>query len=178
MRSALPKVLHPIGGRPMLSHVVDAARELSPSRIIVVYGHGGEQVRDTLADPQLEWALQDRQLGTGHAVSQALPLLDDDGLVLVLYGDVPLIRSATLKPLLQAAADGLALLTVELADPAGYGRIVRATDGRVACIVEEKDASAEQKSIREVNTGLRAVSARHLKRWLGALKNDTTILTR
>jgi bifunctional UDP-N-acetylglucosamine pyrophosphorylase/glucosamine-1-phosphate N-acetyltransferase len=172
MRSALPKVLHPLAGRPMLSHVVAAARGLQPERVVIVYGHGGERVREAVAEPDLLWALQDKQLGTGHAVARALPHIPDDHTVLVLYGDVPLIRTETLSSLLEATADGLGLLTVELADPSGYGRIVRKADGSVERIVEEKDASPEQKRIREGNTGLLAAPAASFKRWLSQLKND------
>jgi bifunctional UDP-N-acetylglucosamine pyrophosphorylase/glucosamine-1-phosphate N-acetyltransferase len=171
MRSALPKVLHPLGGRPMLAHVIGAARSLSPANIIVVYGHGGDRVRDAIQDPDIRWALQERQLGTGHAVAQALPEIPDDHRVLVLYGDVPLIRPDTLRRLVDDAADALALLTVELADPGGYGRIVR-SGGTVRRIVEQKDASADELAIRECNTGLMAAPARKLRQWLGQLRND------
>jgi len=172
MKSALPKVLHEIGGRPMLRRVYDVARELAPRNIHVVYGHGAEQVRERLADLDVVWVLQERQLGTGHAVEQALPEIADDGTVLVLYGDVPLIRAETLRQLTAAAADGLALITVELADPTGYGRIVRDTDGRITRIVEQKDADEQQRTIREGNTGLLAVSAARLRAWLTRLDND------
>src|ERR671934_2655150 len=142
MRSALPKVLHPLGGRPLLAYVLDTARELGARKTIVVHGHGAEVVRSAFATSDVQWVLQAEQLGTGHAVQQALPFVGKDAQVLILYGDVPLVRVATLKRLLDAAAEGVALLTTEIDDPRGYGRIVRTSDGRVQRIVEEKDASA------------------------------------
>ena len=172
MRSALPKVLHPIGGRPMLEHVVDAAGALGPGTVRVVYGHGGEQVPERLAHLGANWVEQAEQLGTGHAVAQALPEVADDARVLILYGDVPLIRPETLQGLLDAAGSGLALLTVELSDPAGYGRVLRDADGRVTAIVEHKDATAAERAVREINTGLLAVDAGLLKRWVARLDND------
>ncbi|MCK6413669.1 MAG: bifunctional UDP-N-acetylglucosamine diphosphorylase/glucosamine-1-phosphate N-acetyltransferase GlmU [Azonexus sp.] len=174
MYSSLPKVLHPLAGRPLAQHVIDAARQLQPESLIVVYGHGGEAVRSALAADDLLWALQAEQLGTGHALAQALPLLAPAAQTLVLYGDVPLIAAASLRRLLLAGEgqEGLAILTVELADPGGYGRIVRDPMGKVACIVEEKDASAEEKGIREVNTGIMVLPTAHLQTWLAALKND------
>jgi bifunctional UDP-N-acetylglucosamine pyrophosphorylase/glucosamine-1-phosphate N-acetyltransferase len=172
MNSDLPKVLHPIGGRPLLSHVITAARSLAPSRICVVIGHGGDKVRQALADSGATWAVQEKQLGTGHAVMQALPQLDAAGIVLVLYGDVPLIAPDTLRSLVDAASGGaLALLTQDLDNPRGYGRIVR-EGGRVRRIVEEKDANAEQRAIREVNTGILAVAREKLGGWLAQLRND------
>jgi bifunctional UDP-N-acetylglucosamine pyrophosphorylase/glucosamine-1-phosphate N-acetyltransferase len=172
MNSDLPKVLHPIGGRPLLAHVLDAARSLSPSRICVVIGHGGPRVREALDDPGLTWAVQEQQLGTGHAVMRALPRLEADGIVLVLYGDVPLIGVETLRSLADAARGGaLAILTQNLENPRGYGRIVR-EGGRVARIVEEKDATPEQRAIREVNTGILAVMRSRLDKWLAQLRND------
>jgi bifunctional UDP-N-acetylglucosamine pyrophosphorylase/glucosamine-1-phosphate N-acetyltransferase len=173
MRSALPKVLHPLGGKPMLSHVIQAARSLEPAEIVVVYGHNGEQVRAATPDEALRWVAQEQQLGTGHAVAQALPAVPDDHLVLVLYGDVPLIRADSLRRLVDGASrDALALLTVELDDPTGYGRIVRDQNGVVRRIVEQKDASAAELEIRECNTGLLAAPATRLKDWLGRLGND------
>ena len=174
MYSSLPKVLHPLAGRPLAQHVIDAARQLQPESLIVVYGHGGEAVRSALAADDLLWALQAEQLGTGHALAQALPLLAPAAQTLVLYGDVPLIAAASLRRLLLAGEgqEGLAILTVELADPGGYGRIVRDPMGKVARIVEEKDASAEEKGIREVNTGIMVLPTAHLQTWLAALKND------
>ena len=172
MHSNLPKVLHPVAGKALARHVIDTARELAPQRLVVVYGHGGEQVRATLAADDIAWAEQAQQLGTGHAVAQALPEITDAAQTLVLYGDVPLTTVATLKRLLQAGKEGLSILTVDLADPTGYGRIVRDAHGRVVRIVEEKDASPEEKAIREVNTGIMAIPTARLKDWLGRLKND------
>lgn len=172
MHSNLPKVLHPLAGKALVSHVIDTARSLSPQKLCLVYGHGGDTVRTTLAAPDLAWALQEPQLGTGHAVMQALPHLGSEGTTLVLYGDVPLIQPETLKRLLHAAHDGLAILTVELADPTGYGRIVRNAAGNVVSIVEQKDASAGELSIREVNTGIMALPTARLGEWLAALSND------
>jgi bifunctional UDP-N-acetylglucosamine pyrophosphorylase/glucosamine-1-phosphate N-acetyltransferase len=174
MKSDLPKVLQPVAGRPLLKHVIDTARELSASDIHVVYGHGGEQVREALASEHVNWALQAEQLGTGHAVQQAMPAVPDDHLVLVLFGDVPLVQAATMQRLIDAAADGaaLGLLSVRMKDPAGYGRIVRDRAGTVARIVEHKDANQKERAIDEVNTGLMAASARRMREWLAQLRND------
>jgi bifunctional UDP-N-acetylglucosamine pyrophosphorylase/glucosamine-1-phosphate N-acetyltransferase len=172
MHSNLPKVLHPVAGKPLAQHVIDTARTLSPEKLVVVYGHGGDVVRSTLAAPDISWAEQAQQLGTGHAVAQAVPELTDAAQTLVLYGDVPLTTAATLRRLLQAGRDGLAILTVDLADPTGYGRIVRDAGGQVQRIVEEKDATAAEKAIREVNTGIMAMPTARLRDWLGRLKND------
>lgn len=173
MNSALPKVLQPLAGRPLLRHVLDAARALDPAAVHVVYGHGAEQVRAAFADESLDWALQAEQKGTGHALMQAMPQIPDDHLVLVLYGDVPLLRAQTLRTLVALAGHGgLALLTVQLADPAGYGRILRDTGGNVRGIVEEKDATAAQRRIREGNTGVMAMPAVRLREWLSALGCD------
>ena len=172
MHSNLPKVLHPLAGKPLVSHVIDTARTLSPHRLCIVYGHGGDAVRSALDASDLSWALQEPQLGTGHAVRQALPFLDGQGTTLVLYGDVPLIQSETLQRLVRAAADGLAVLTVELADPQGYGRIVRNPAGQVVRIVEQKDATADEKKIREINTGIMAMPTGRLAEWLGRLSSD------
>lgn len=173
MHSNLPKVLHPVAGKALAQHVIDTARTLSPEKLVVVYGHGGDIVRATLAAPDLAWAEQAQQLGTGHAVAQALPALSSAEQTLVLYGDVPLTSAQTLKHLLQAGKDGgLAILTVNLANPAGYGRIVRNADGKVQCIVEEKDATPAEKAIQEVNTGIMAIPTERLQAWLGQLKND------
>jgi bifunctional UDP-N-acetylglucosamine pyrophosphorylase/glucosamine-1-phosphate N-acetyltransferase len=173
MHSDLPKVLHPLAGRPLLGHVIAAAGALGPASLTVVVGHGADQVRDRLARSGAQWALQAEQLGTGHALMQALPSVPADGTVLVLYGDVPLIAEATLKALVEAASGGrVALLTQLLDHPKGYGRIVRDGSGRVAAIVEEKDASEAQRAIREVNTGIMALPRSKLEGWLARLRND------
>ena len=172
MKSALPKVLQPIAGQPMLAHVVAAARALDPAAIHVVYGHGGEAVRTAFEGADgLDWAEQAERLGTGHAVQQAMPAVPDGARVLVLYGDVPLIRAETLRHLL-AAPGRLAVLVADLADPTGYGRVVRDAEGRVAAIVEQKDASEEQLRIRTVNTGIIVADANALRGWLQHLSND------
>jgi bifunctional UDP-N-acetylglucosamine pyrophosphorylase/glucosamine-1-phosphate N-acetyltransferase len=172
MRSEVPKVLQPLAGRPMVAHVIERARELAPDGIHVVYGHGGEHVRAAFGDAGFHWWLQSKQLGTGHAASQAMPGVPDDHTVLVLCGDVPLIRSASLRRLLDAGS-GVAVMTVTLPDPKGYGRIVR-RNGKVVAIVEERDATPTQVKITEVNTGLMALPAARLKRWLGQLHNDNS----
>ena len=172
MKSALPKVLQKVAGRPMLAHAIDAARALSPQGIHVVYGHGGEAVRAAFADqPDLHWAQQVQQLGTGHAVQQAMPGVPDDVRVLVLYGDVPLITAHSLRRLMDAPGR-LAVLAAELPDPTGYGRILRDPEGRVASIIEQKDADEEQRRIRLGNTGVIAADSTALKRWLEHLGND------
>ena len=172
MRSDLPKVLQPLAGKPLLQRVIDTARELSPAAIHVVYGHGGEQVQAAMKHESLGWALQAEQKGTGHAMAQAMPGVPDDHLVLVLYGDVPLVRADTLRELVQLASGGsLALLTVLLDDPTGYGRILRDAAGNVQAIVEHKDATPEQRAVREGNTGVMAMRASDLRRYLGALRN-------
>ncbi len=172
MRSTLPKVLHPIAARPMLAHVIDTARELGATRIHVVYGHGGELVREAIDAGDIHWVEQAEQLGTGHAVDQAMPGVSDDSLALVLYGDVPLIGAETLRPLINHSGEGIALLSVRLDDPTGYGRIVRDAEGRVERIVEQKDASSDELAIDEGNTGILAAPAASLRRWLAALDND------
>ncbi len=172
MKSRLPKVLHPLAGQPLLAHVINTARSLNPERIIVVYGHGGEQVPAAINGDDLIWVKQEEQLGTGHAVAQAMPEVDDDATVLVLYGDVPLTRQATLEQLIACGADDFGLLTVELDDPAGYGRILRNREGQVTQIVEHKDASEDERQIREVNTGMLAANAGRLRGWLEKLNND------
>ena len=173
MKSALPKVLHPIAGHPMLHHVIDTAKQLGAERIHTVIGHGADKVRETTDEASVNWVTQSEQLGTGHAVAQALPDLPDDARVLVLYGDVPLTRHETLDGLVGTLDDHtLGLLTVTMDNPQGYGRIVRNADGDVQSIVEQKDASAEQQQIRAVNTGILAVSAKHLKTWLPTLSNS------
>tara|TARA_R110002111_G_scaffold71197_1_gene114461 strand:- start:276 stop:1595 length:1320 start_codon:yes stop_codon:yes gene_type:complete len=172
MKSALPKVLHCVAGRPMLHHVIGTARQLGAEKIHTVIGHGGDKVRETITESLVNWVVQEQQLGTGHAVAQALPHLPDDARVLVLYGDVPLTRTDTLNAMVETLDDNaLGLLTVTLDNPQGYGRIVRNSDGKVTSIVEQKDASAEQLAICEVNTGILAVAAKHLKAWLPALSN-------
>ncbi|AUH53456.1 UDP-N-acetylglucosamine diphosphorylase/glucosamine-1-phosphate N-acetyltransferase [Chromobacterium sp. ATCC 53434] len=171
MYSSMPKVLHPIGGEPMLARVIRTARTLNPSRLVVVYGHGGEQVRAKIQDADIVWAEQAEQLGTGHALKMALGHLPRDGKTLVLYGDVPLTRATTLQRLVQAAGDGMAVLTDVLADASGYGRMVRGKDGKLQAIVEHKDCTAEQLNIREINTGMMALPNARLAGWLAALNN-------
>jgi bifunctional UDP-N-acetylglucosamine pyrophosphorylase/glucosamine-1-phosphate N-acetyltransferase len=172
MQSDLPKVLHALGGKPLLSHVVDTARQLSPSRCCVIYGHGGDAVPSRLASDDLHFVLQEPQLGTGHAVMQAVPVLNDDEPTLVLYGDVPLTSISTLKSLAaKAGKDKLAVLTIELDDPSGYGRIVREQQ-RIVRIVEQKDADDNERKIREINTGILVAPTRKLKEWLSRLSND------
>lgn len=172
MHSGLPKVLHTLAGKPLIGHVVDAAQELGAAKVCVVYGFGGEAVPQALADDKLTFVLQSEQHGTGHAVKQALPQLSDDSVTLVLYGDVPLTRTATLRPLVDAARAGkLGLLTVTLPQPEGYGRIVR-DNGKVSRIVEHKDATPAERAIDEVNTGILAVSTQRLKAWIAELKNN------
>ena len=173
MKSALPKVLQPLAGRPLLAHVLGRALGLGAHATHVVYGHGGDAVPQAFPDADVHWVLQAEQLGTGHAVAQAMPGIPDDATVLVLYGDVPLIEAATLRPLVEAARGGkLALLAVQLADPAGYGRIIRDAVGRVVRIVEQKDASGSELSVTEVNTGILAAPAGRLRGWLGSLSNS------
>lgn len=177
MRSALPKVLHPLAGKPILSHVLDTARTLSLEKICVIYGYGGERVRQTVGDdPNLIWVEQAQQLGTGHAIKQALPYLEKGSATLVLFGDVPLVKSNTLEELIgKARADNLVLLTVELDNPTGYGRIVRDSEtNRVQAIVEEKDALPSQKAIREINTGIMILPSMYLESWLDRLSNNNT----
>jgi bifunctional UDP-N-acetylglucosamine pyrophosphorylase/glucosamine-1-phosphate N-acetyltransferase len=171
MRSQRPKILHPLAGRPLLGHVLAAARTLSPHRLVVVHGHGAEEVRAAFDGAQLEWVLQAEQLGTGHAVQQAMPRISKEADVLILYGDVPLVRPETLQRLSAAGREGLAVLTADMDDPAGYGRIVRDAGGRIARIVEEKDASPGELEIREINAGFMAMKASRLSSWLGKLTN-------
>jgi len=171
MHSRLPKVLHPVAGRPLLQHVLDTAAFLEPAACHVVVGHGAEQVRERLQHNRVAWVEQAQRLGTGHAVLQALPAVAADATVLVLYGDVPLVQAATLRALLERAADGPALLTATVADPAGYGRILR--DGRDAlqAVVEDRDATAEQRAIAEINTGILAAPAQLLRELLPRVGN-------
>jgi bifunctional UDP-N-acetylglucosamine pyrophosphorylase/glucosamine-1-phosphate N-acetyltransferase len=172
MKSHLPKVLHPLAGRPLLEHVYMAAAQFPKTDVHIVYGHGGERVRDALSHLKAKWVEQARQLGTGHAVMQAMPAVRQTDTVLILYGDVPLITHATLQRLVDAAGRrDFGLLTVELENPAGYGRIVRDSHGNVQRIVEQKDASEAEQAIHEVNTGMMAVSAKLLQGWVDRLSN-------
>jgi bifunctional UDP-N-acetylglucosamine pyrophosphorylase/glucosamine-1-phosphate N-acetyltransferase len=178
MQSALPKVLHPLAGKPLLQHVIDTARLLRPSKLCVIYGHGGAAVPEMVAalaadgEVPIDTALQQPQLGTGHAVMQAVPQLDENVPTLVLYGDVPLTTSDSLRRLVEVAgSDKLGILTVEQANPFGLGRIVR-ENGRIVRIVEEKDANETQRAIREINSGIMSIPTRHLKQWLAALSNN------
>ncbi|WP_351189222.1 bifunctional UDP-N-acetylglucosamine diphosphorylase/glucosamine-1-phosphate N-acetyltransferase GlmU [Shewanella sp. TB4-MNA-CIBAN-0142] len=172
MRSDLPKVLHPIAHKSMVQHVIDTANSLGSSAIQLVYGYGADKLQAALGEQALNWVLQAEQLGTGHAVAQANPNINDDDTVLILYGDVPLIQQSTLEALLAVRpANGLAILTVNLPNPTGYGRIVR-EQGKVVGIIEQKDANAEQLAINEVNTGIMAVPGKQLKAWLNRLSNN------
>lgn len=173
MCSSLPKVLHTLAGRPLLEHVIQTARQLDARGIYVVYGYGGQAVPAALGHLPIHWVEQAQQLGTGHAVAQAMSFVGRGDTVLVLYGDVPLITAKTLQGLIAAAGDGhVGLLTVAMEEPRGYGRILRDGEGRVACIVEEKDASASEREIREINTGMMALPAERLRAWLGLLENN------
>ncbi|MBV0933804.1 bifunctional UDP-N-acetylglucosamine diphosphorylase/glucosamine-1-phosphate N-acetyltransferase GlmU [Marinobacterium weihaiense] len=173
MKSALPKVMHKLAGKPMVQHVVDSARRLAPEGLHLVIGHEGEQVEQALAGQALSFVWQREQLGTGHAVAQAMPNIDRDSVVLVLYGDVPLTRPDTLRQLVKLASEGdLGLLTVKLDDPAGYGRIIRNAVGDVVAIVEHKDATEQEKLVREVNTGILALPSAALHEWLPRLSAD------
>jgi bifunctional UDP-N-acetylglucosamine pyrophosphorylase/glucosamine-1-phosphate N-acetyltransferase len=172
MRSDLPKVLQPLAGKPLLGHVLDCSKALAADDICVVYGHGAEAVRAAFADESLRWALQAEQLGTGHAMQQAMPETPDDNRVLVLFGDVPLLQPATLAVLLaETPSADMAVLTVDMEDPTGYGRIIRES-GSVSCIVEEKDAGVSERAVREINTGVMLCPSDKLKRWLDDLSND------
>ena len=172
MKSDLPKVLHPIAGRPMVQHVVDAAGALDPDNTVLIYGHGGDAVRQAVTGSRLQWAEQAEQLGTGHAVAQALPHLEED-VVLVLYGDVPLIQPQTLRDFVARGDDpSLALMTLTLDDPSGYGRVIRDGDGKVRRVVEQKDASDDEKAVREINTGILACTRRFLNDSLPRLSNS------
>lgn len=173
MKSRLPKVLHQLAGRSLLEHVLDQVSTLLAGRVHIVVGHGGEQVREAFAQTSVNWVTQEQQLGTGHAVAQAMPDVDDEAIVLVLYADVPLTGAATLTELVAIAREGgLGLLTVQLDNPQGYGRILRSADNGVCAIVEEKDATPEQRLVTEVNTGILAVSAQRLKHWLPTLSAE------
>lgn len=175
MQSALPKVLHAIAGKPLLQHVIETARSLqikSPAAICVIVGHGGDQVLSTVAAPDLRFAKQEPQLGTGHAVAQAVPMLDDAQPTLILYGDVPLTTAASLQRLIAASeSGGLAVLTAHMDDPSGLGRMVR-EDGKIVRIVEQKDATEAERAIKEINTGIMIAPTAHLKRWLATLSNN------
>lgn len=173
MKSSLPKVLHPIGNKPMVQHVIDQAASIADSRLHVVIGHGADHLQQALADQSLNFTLQTEQLGTGHAVATAIPQLADDSVVLVLYGDVPLTPAATMQQLVDIAATGkLALLTVELDDPTGYGRIIRNDADEVVAIVEQKDGNPQQLKVKETNTGILAAPASKIKQWLPQLSSD------
>lgn len=175
MNSSLPKVLHPISNKPMLRHVVETAKLLNPNKLVVVYGHGGDQVQkymNAVFPGELLWALQDKQLGTGHALKCAVPYLDNNGITLVLYGDVPLISVNTLQFMIDKFQNNLVMLTDELSDPSGYGRVVRDADRKIAAIVEEKDANQEQKQIKEINTGFYAFPNQQIGAWLNGLSNQ------
>lgn len=171
MHSDKPKVLHSLAGRPLLQHVMDVATQLTPATTCIVYGHGGEAVPQAMAQYDASFVLQEPQLGTGHAVQQVLPALNDDSTTLVLYGDVPLIQTTTLTQLLKSP-EALSLLTLHLDNPAGYGRIMRDSNGKVVSIVEEKDATPEQRATREVNTGILAAPTHLLRSWLAKLRNN------
>ena len=172
MYSDLPKVLHPIAGKPMVKHVIDTAKQLGAHNIHLVYGHGGDLMQQRLANEPVNWVLQTEQLGTGHAMQQAAPFFADDEIILMLYGDAPLITKATLEKLIAAKPDkGIALLTVVLDNPTGYGRILR-ENGNVVGIVEQKDANAEQLKIQEVNTGVMVSDGASFKKWLTQLDNN------
>jgi len=172
MHSRRAKVLHTIASVPMLAHVIKATETLDIDQLIVVYGHNGAEVKAAIDDAAICWVHQQEQLGTGHAVQQAMSEIDDNSTVLVLYGDTPLIQGQTLQTLIDKAGDGLALLTTQLDNPEGYGRIIRNNAGAVQSIIEHKDANAEQLEIGEVNTGILAVAANRLRGWLGRLDNN------
>ena len=172
MRSKLPKVLHPIAGKPMVQHVIDNAVSLGARATNLVYGHGAEQLKAALAHNEVNWVHQADQLGTGHAVAVAQQYIGDDDKVLILYGDVPLTKQSTLQRLLDVTPDnGLAVLTVDLPNPTGYGRMLR-ENGKLVGIIEQKDASPQQLAITEINTGIMAANGGLLKKWLGQLSND------
>ncbi|MCK8641384.1 bifunctional UDP-N-acetylglucosamine diphosphorylase/glucosamine-1-phosphate N-acetyltransferase GlmU [Acinetobacter schindleri] len=172
MRSSLPKVLQPLAGRPLLGHVIETAKKLNADNIITIYGHGGDRVQAAFAEQEIKWVEQAEQLGTGHAVQMTLPVLPQDGVSLILSGDVPCINPVTLQKLLDATAEtGIGLVTLTLPDANGYGRIVR-EQGQIQAIVEHKDASDEQRQIKEINTGIYAVSNAKLHQWLPRLSND------
>ena len=172
MYSDLPKVLHPVAGKPMVKHVIDTAKQLNARQINLIYGHGADLLKEKLADEPVNWVFQAEQLGTGHAMQQAAPFFADDENIVMLYGDAPLIQQSTLERLIaQKPENGIALLTVKLDNPTGYGRIIR-ENGSVVAIVEQKDASAKQLKIQEVNTGVMVASGASFKKWLGNLNNN------
>ena len=172
MRSHLPKVLQPLAGRPLLGHVIETAKKLQAENIITIYGHGGQLVQDAFVEEKIQWVEQAEQLGTGHAVQMTLPVLPKEGISLILYGDVPLVRQQTLEQLLEASREtGIGMITLTVENPAGYGRIVRES-GKIQAIVEHKDASDEQRLINEINTGIYCVSNAKLHQWLPQLSND------
>ncbi|MBK8971092.1 MAG: bifunctional UDP-N-acetylglucosamine diphosphorylase/glucosamine-1-phosphate N-acetyltransferase GlmU [Hahellaceae bacterium] len=171
MKSELPKVLHPLAGKPLLQHVIDTTQGLNPEKIHVVYGHQGEKLKTSVLTPNLNWVEQAEQLGTGHAVGQVLEHIPNGANVLILYGDVPLIQGDSLHGFLSAANAGFGLMTVLLQDSTGYGRILRDKQGNITAIVEQKDASTEQLDIKEINTGIMALPVDYLKKWLPKLKN-------
>ncbi|MDR2989021.1 MAG: NTP transferase domain-containing protein, partial [Providencia alcalifaciens] len=172
MYSDLPKVLHLLAGKPMVQHVIDTAKSIGASDIHLVYGHGGDLLKEKLGEQNLNWVLQAEQLGTGHAMQQAAPHFQDDEDIVMLYGDVPLIAKDTLQRLVEAKPEGgIGLLTVILDNPAGYGRIIR-ENGEVVGIIEQKDASEEQRKIQEINTGIMVASGKDFNRWLSQLNNN------
>lgn len=173
MRSKLPKVLHALAGKPLVKHVIDTAKQLKNTSLQVIIGHGAELVKERFANEDIQWVVQQQQLGTGHAVQQALPFLKEESVTLILYGDVPLTRLSTLENMVSLVSDqSISLLTVELNDSTGYGRIVRSATGSVTAIVEHKDADNAQLLIREINTGILAVKSTHLRTWLPQLSNN------
>ncbi|NDU85225.1 MAG: UDP-N-acetylglucosamine diphosphorylase/glucosamine-1-phosphate N-acetyltransferase [Ferrovum sp.] len=172
MNSSLPKVLQPLAAKPLLSHVLDISDKLRPDKKVVVFGHGGEQVQSNFSNKQIEWAHQAQQMGTGHAAAQALPYVHASEVVLILYGDVPLLQAETLLRMVSAATNSLVLLTQTVMQPQGYGRILRDSRGQILGIREEKDATPEERAIREINTGIMALPSRYLSNWLGRLTCD------
>lgn len=173
MHSNYPKVLHKLAGKPLLVHALETSKNLTPKKICAIYGHGGTMVMETIADDSIIWVKQEPQLGTGHALMQALPHLDNQEITVVLYGDVPLIKETTLKKLIELASlNQLAILTIELNHPVGYGRIIRNTKKNVVAIVEEKDATESQRAVKEVNTGIMAMPTDCLRKWLAKLNNN------
>ncbi|RSR51878.1 bifunctional N-acetylglucosamine-1-phosphate uridyltransferase/glucosamine-1-phosphate acetyltransferase, partial [Acinetobacter baumannii] len=172
MRSQLPKVLQPLAGRPLLGHVIKTAKQLLAENIITIYGHGGDHVKKTFAQENIQWVEQAEQLGTGHAVQMTLPVLPKDGISLILYGDVPLVRQTTLEQLIEVSnKTGIGMITLHVDNPTGYGRIVR-QDGKIQAIVEHKDATEAQRQIQEINTGIYCVSNAKLHEWLPKLSNE------